>query len=154
MLNEFILVVILAASIASVSFTVARTKITAPLRQRVKRKSDWLGNLFGCPYCVSHWLTFAAVAIYRPRLLNFWWVTDYLVTIFVSVTISAILIGFITRAIAPTSASTAKPTPPVAPPKPSVRNVPYDGHSKLPLRQNQSVIDRALENPLGQNSND
>lgn len=42
---------------------------TAPLSVRA---SKWLSTLVGCPYCLSHWLSWGAVAVYRPRLVHAW----------------------------------------------------------------------------------
>lgn len=57
--------------------------------------SSWLGDLVGCPYCVSHWLTAAAVLIYRPRLVELWCPLDLLVTALAMVAFTAVVVGFI-----------------------------------------------------------
>jgi hypothetical protein len=65
---------------ASISFTVTETKLLNPLRERVKRKSALLGELFSCGYCFGHWAALALVVIYRPRLFDLWWPLDYFLT--------------------------------------------------------------------------
>jgi len=65
---------------AAISFTVTETKLFAPLRERVKRQSPFLGELISCGYCLGHWAAFGLVAIYRPRLFNAWWLLDYFLT--------------------------------------------------------------------------
>jgi len=40
----------------------------------------FLGIFFSCGYCLGHWVAFALVAIYRPRLFEFWWLLDYFLT--------------------------------------------------------------------------
>jgi hypothetical protein len=73
-------VILLSFVTASVSFTVAEMKIFAPFREWIKLKSSLLGELFTCGYCLGHWVAFILVAIYRPRLFQFWWVLDYFLT--------------------------------------------------------------------------
>lgn len=43
--------------------TIAREKIFEPLRERLGGKETWLGYLFSCPYCASHWLAFVLVPL-------------------------------------------------------------------------------------------
>jgi hypothetical protein len=65
---------------ASVAFTLCETALFAGLREWVKGRSVWLGKLACCGYCLGHWVAFALVAIYRPRLFGEWWLLDYLLT--------------------------------------------------------------------------
>ncbi|MDN3514421.1 MAG: DUF1360 domain-containing protein [Candidatus Brocadia sp.] len=65
---------------ASVSFTVTETKIFKPMREWVKGKNSFLGELLSCGYCFSHWMAFILVAIYRPILFESWWLLDYFFT--------------------------------------------------------------------------
>lgn len=65
---------------ASISFTVTETKLFEPLRNWFKKKSPLLGKLFSCGYCFGHWIAFGLVAIYQPRLFNFWFLLDYFLT--------------------------------------------------------------------------
>lgn len=88
---DFVTAAVLAPAVGAAAFTVARTKVTEPFRLRVGRAhtrwvkanptsrpplrasaSKWLSMLVGCPYCLSHWLSWGAVAIYRPRLVHAW----------------------------------------------------------------------------------
>lgn len=93
---DFVTAAALAPAVGAAAFTVARTKVTEPFRARVGRAhtrwvppsrdlnapashpplrvsaSKWLSTLVGCPYCLSHWLSWGAVAIYRPRLVHAW----------------------------------------------------------------------------------
>lgn len=100
-MHLLITIAALALSISAVSFTIARTKVSEPFRVWMKRKSSWFGNLFNCPYCVSHWLSFGAVAIYQPRVIEKYYPLDLLVTAFVIVALSAWSVGIISRAIKP-----------------------------------------------------
>lgn len=96
---DFVAAAVLAIGIGAAAHTIAKTKVTDPLRQRIgrahrqrekqlalwaqagldqdpatrsQRFSYWASSLVGCPYCLSHWLSWAAVAVYRPRLLHLW----------------------------------------------------------------------------------
>jgi hypothetical protein len=77
--------IILALAIGAASFTVSMTKIFAPFRvwavaHNKNRFGKWFSQLVACPYCLSHWFSFGAVAIYRPRLVHMFLPLDYLVT--------------------------------------------------------------------------
>jgi hypothetical protein len=65
---------------ASVAFTLSEATVLAGAREWVKARSAWLGKLAGCGYCLGHWVAFGLVAIYRPRLLEAWWLFDYFLT--------------------------------------------------------------------------
>jgi hypothetical protein len=90
---------ILAASVASVAFTIARTKVTEPLRKKVMLKSKWFGQLIGCPYCLSHWLSFGAVATYQLKIIDGVVFLDYVVTAMAMVAVAAFIVGLITQAL-------------------------------------------------------
>jgi hypothetical protein len=72
--------VLLSLVTASVSFTVAETKLFKRFREWVAGKSSFLGAMFSCGYCLGHWIAFALVAVYRPRLFESWWLLDYFLT--------------------------------------------------------------------------
>lgn len=99
--EDLTLLALIAAATAAASFTIARTKITAPLRAWVTSHSQWFGNLVGCPYCVSHWLALAGTSVYRPDVADGPLVADFVLAWLATVAVSAAFIGIITRAIAP-----------------------------------------------------
>jgi len=72
--------VLLSLVTASGAFTLSETTVFAGLRDWVKGRSVWLGKLACCGYCLGHWLAFGLVAIYRPRLFEWWWLLDYYLT--------------------------------------------------------------------------
>jgi hypothetical protein len=72
--------VLLSLVTASVSFTVAETKLFLPLRERMKNKSAFFGELLSCGYCFGHWFAFVLVAVYRPLLFHVWRPLDYFLT--------------------------------------------------------------------------
>jgi len=73
-------VIYLSLVTASISFTVTETKLFVPLREWIRKNSSSLGELFTCGYCFGHWIAFALVVLYRPRLFDFWWLLDYFLT--------------------------------------------------------------------------
>lgn len=70
----------LSLATASISFTVTETKLFLAVRERVKRRNSFFGELISCGYCFGHWVAFSLVAIYRPRLFHGWWLLDYFLT--------------------------------------------------------------------------
>ncbi len=70
----------LSLATASVAFTVSEATVFAGVRTWVGKRNQALGKLLSCGYCVSHWVAFALVAVYRPRLLRVWWPLDYFLT--------------------------------------------------------------------------
>jgi hypothetical protein len=75
---------------ASVSFTAVETKFFKGVREWLAGKSRFFGDLFSCGYCFGHWVAFALVAVYRPRLFDFWWLLDYFLTALVIAWLSGI----------------------------------------------------------------
>jgi hypothetical protein len=79
----------LAAAAGSGSFMISKSKMFAFLRDGAERRRQdgalwaWLSGVLICPYCTGTWLSLAAVAVYRPRLVHQWAPLDYLVTVMV-----------------------------------------------------------------------
>lgn len=65
---------------ASISFAVTETKTFIPVREWVKMRNSFLGELLSCGYCFGHWVAFALVAIYQIKLFESWWPLDYCLT--------------------------------------------------------------------------
>ncbi len=49
--------------VMGLSYTIAKERIFAPLRDRLGGRRTWAGYLVSCPYCVSHWVAFALVPL-------------------------------------------------------------------------------------------
>jgi len=64
-----------------------------PLRSWIASKNVLLGELSRCFFCLSHWVAFAAIAIYRPRPLQIWWPADLLVAAFVVIALATLISG-------------------------------------------------------------
>lgn len=73
-------VILLSFVTASIAFTVSDTKLFRPIRDRVKDKNVFFGELLSCGYCFGHWVAFSFVAIYRPRIFHAWPPLDYFLT--------------------------------------------------------------------------
>ena len=63
MLDLVLVVLVMGAAVAAASVTLSLSKAFAWLRDWVDARSEFWGNLLGCPYCVSHWFALAAVAL-------------------------------------------------------------------------------------------
>lgn len=99
MLTPIVTVALLALAVSSVSVTMTKSSIFKSTREWIDEKSSFFGDLVHCPYCTSHWLSFAAVAVYQPRLLDSpYWVFDYAVSAFVIVTLASMSSGLVIRA--------------------------------------------------------
>ncbi len=72
-------VVILSFVTASISFTVSETKAFKPLRE-ITKNVTFLGRLLSCGYCLAYWVSFGLAVIYKPRILNYFWLLDYFLT--------------------------------------------------------------------------
>lgn len=78
--------VVLSLGIGSGSFILSLAQIFAPLRLRVLERGrrsgffKWLYSLLNCPFCVSVWMSLVANAIWRLRLLPYFWPLGYLAT--------------------------------------------------------------------------
>jgi hypothetical protein len=76
MTDHFAQAAVLALAVGSVAFTMTRSKISSPYRVWLAKRAprskfwQWVFDLFACPYCLSHWLAFIAVAVYRPWIIS------------------------------------------------------------------------------------
>jgi hypothetical protein len=64
----------------SVAFTLSEMPVLAGRCDRAKGRIVRLGELVCRGYCLSEWIAFGLVAIYRPRLFEAWWLLDYFLT--------------------------------------------------------------------------
>lgn len=95
MITELVNVGLLGVCVGVVANTMARTKVFKTFRLAVYRRSRWFGDLFRCPYCLSHWLAFVAVAAFgsQYRITNNF--LDYIVVSFALVFIASCTVGLI-----------------------------------------------------------
>ncbi|MBI4135980.1 MAG: DUF1360 domain-containing protein [Candidatus Vogelbacteria bacterium] len=90
-------VVVLALATAAISTTISKGRIFASAREWIIERNEWLGKLVSCSYCTSHWVALAFVAIYRPVLIQQWFIVDLFVSVFSVVAISAVVSGVIIK---------------------------------------------------------
>ena len=76
--------VMLSMAAALNTTTVSESQLFRGTRLWAKDRSAFTGAAIGCGYCLSHWIAFFFVLLYRPRLVNSnFMLVDYLVTAFV-----------------------------------------------------------------------
>ena len=99
MLEALVTTVVLAAACSAVSITITKAVVFKRPRDWIESKSEFIGELFHCPYCFSHWLALGAVAFYQPRLVVSGFVlADLAVTMFLMVTLASMFSGKILKA--------------------------------------------------------
>lgn len=153
--DAFVTAAMLALAVGAVAFTITSSKISAPLRTAVVRRSlkrkrakgkpgiwGWFSDLLACPFCVAHWLSFVAVGLYRPWLVKAevapGWVggvADYLVTCLAVVVAAMVAVRLIKIALAGTS----EPSPPAATPTGHARWGTETGSSRPAASQRTQV---------------
>src|SRR5262249_13456834 len=78
----------LALAVSAFSITVTRAKVMEPLRKKTKGK---VRDLLHCPYCISHWASFFALAFVNVPVISSSRVFDYAVFAFSIVGLSALI---------------------------------------------------------------
>lgn len=102
--HQLVGVVVVALAVSTVSMTATKAKISRPMRNRISQRSKWFGELFSCPYCFSHWASFVAVGVVRPRPVSVgFWPIDLAISALAIVALSAFSCGLIYKSIAATA---------------------------------------------------
>jgi hypothetical protein len=86
-----------SAVVMGLSQTIAKEKIFAPLRDRLGGQDTWLGYLFSCPWCVSHWLAMAlvpVVGLYPIRVAFQWQPLTFVAEWFLASILVTVVAGF------------------------------------------------------------
>jgi hypothetical protein len=89
---------VMAVAIGVVSLTITQATIFEWLREWIADRSEFLGELFECPYCMSHWIALLVMLIYRPQLLStghLW--PDLVVSWFALVGLGSLVSGILLR---------------------------------------------------------
>lgn len=82
-LGEVSEVLVLSLPTATISLTITRSSIFEPFRGKMMQLNKWLGKLVSCPYCLSHWISFAMIGFYRPIIVQSgYYLLDLLVSAF------------------------------------------------------------------------
>lgn len=89
---------VIAIAAGGVAATIAYASIFDFARQWATRRSHHLWILLRCPYCIAHWLVFAAVAAYRPCLVHSGMVAlDLIVSAFAIVSTATLVTAILRR---------------------------------------------------------
>lgn len=85
---------VIAIASSSISITITETELFVPWRAWTGKVHYKLGYLFSCFYCLSHWVVFLGIAIYRPIVVSSGYlVVDWIVSAFFTITISTFISG-------------------------------------------------------------
>jgi hypothetical protein len=88
---EFAKLFYLSLAVGAMSMTISKAKLFRATRRFIARKSESVGELIECPYCIGHWLSFVLAAIYFPRvLISRCWILDWFVSAMATVALSAV----------------------------------------------------------------
>jgi FlaA1/EpsC-like NDP-sugar epimerase len=60
----------LALAVSVISLTITKSKVFSGIREKIVQKSERVGSVVICPYCLSHWISFLLVAVYRPMTVS------------------------------------------------------------------------------------
>lgn len=103
MSNPLIIWGMTTLAVTAVSYTITRASIFENFRQFVEDRSEKLGELFRCPYCLSHWVTFgAAIALGgTPAVDTGNWVVGLGITVFAVICLVSLLHALMLRAYRP-----------------------------------------------------
>lgn len=95
-LNALWSCLVIAVAASSISYTITQTELFAPVRLWSQKLGHMIGYLFTCFYCMSHWVIFVGILVYKPILISSGHVVvDLLVSAFFTITLSAFICGFI-----------------------------------------------------------
>lgn len=87
-----------ALATASVALTITKATIFEPIRNWIIDRSDFFGELFSCPYCMSHWVSLGVIAYYQPRLVTSQYlIVDLTVSTFALITVASLLAASVFR---------------------------------------------------------
>lgn len=87
----------MCAGISAIAITLSKGKIFLKQRVWLSQKSPFLGGLFSCPYCLSHWIVFVAMLIWPQRLLGGPIFADYIFSGFSLIGFNALFMGLAMR---------------------------------------------------------
>jgi hypothetical protein len=93
MIEKLPILLFLALANATISVTINRASIFDVPRRFLSKRSDFLAQLLSCPYCLSHWVAFVLVGVYRPQVLPAHWVLNFLAASFAVVTLTTFCVG-------------------------------------------------------------
>ncbi|WP_434637631.1 DUF1360 domain-containing protein [Klebsiella sp. I138] len=94
LINELTICLMIALAASSMSMTVTQTELFAAFRAWTVKKNAMAGHLFQCFYCLSHWVVFGGMLVYRPALLHSGIAfIDWMMTAFITITLTTLING-------------------------------------------------------------
>ncbi|AKL14207.1 TPA: DUF1360 domain-containing protein [Kluyvera intermedia] len=94
LMTELTTCLMIALAASSISMTVTQTELFAAFREWTTKKNAMLGHLFHCFYCLSHWVVFGGMLVYRPALLQSGFaLIDWVMTAFITITLTTLING-------------------------------------------------------------
>lgn len=92
----------LSLAVGVICYTISKGVIFESLRWWIEDRNAWLGKLTSCFYCLSHWVSLAAVLVFQTRLVHSGvGVLDYLVSAFALTATSTLVSALLWRALVP-----------------------------------------------------
>lgn len=89
--------VMLSMCIATISLTITKSVAFSPVRRMVYQQSEWLGALFNCPYCLTHWIAILFVTllyVYSPfHMVTNKVFLDIMIMIFATTSLATLISG-------------------------------------------------------------
>ena len=86
---------VLALATSSISVSITQGELFAPLRNWAQKVGHMTGHLFQCFFCISHWVVFLGIAIFRPTITS----SGLIVAAFFSLTLSTLVSGLMFKVL-------------------------------------------------------
>lgn len=99
MLRELIELTMLALASASVTWSITKSSLFRPVRERADGLHEMIGHLFGCPFCMAHWVTLVGLIFFPLSVVQYHPFVDFFIHWFATVTLTVIVIGIMDRLI-------------------------------------------------------
>lgn len=92
----FAVLTLIALAVAAISMTITKSRAFKGFRGWIKDRIKILHGLFGCPYCMSHWIALAGIWIYKPWVISTgYFAIDLIMHTFATVALAAPICGLI-----------------------------------------------------------
>lgn len=89
-MHPWLTILLLVCATSTISVTVTKSKVSEPFRAWLAKHSQWLGKLFSCPYCFSHWTAFGLVFLSNVRVFPNYFV-NFAILSFAIVSLATVL---------------------------------------------------------------
>jgi len=97
--KQLLIVLLLSMATAVVAMTITKATLFKDFRGWSKKQSRLLGELMSCPFCMSFWISAAAVFYYKPRpVVSDIAGIDYVTSVLIIVCLSSFWCGLIFKA--------------------------------------------------------